>query len=141
MSVAQSLYVGRNDTNILYKANDTTVNTDAGTTYQAYIKTKSIDVSGLTKEFGLGKGFLLAKKNTDTALKIDVTVTRNFGEETRTFTEDLTGDTSATRVVKTFEVDMADAGFVDIQIGDTAAVNKDWQLDAFEVLVTEQGTK
>jgi len=107
---------------------------------------KASDIGGLSRDFGLGKSFLLAKRSSDTALKIDVTVIRDFGAETRVFTVPLDGDTSngtdgASRVVATFDTDLADAGFVEIQIGDTGAVAKDWQLDALEVLITKQGTK
>jgi hypothetical protein len=146
MSSALKPYVARSDTDVVFKADDTSLSADGGVAYQAFVKTKALDISGLTKNFGMGKAFLLAKKSSDTATKIDITLERDFGVENRTFTIALDGDTAigtdnADRVVKTFDTDMADAGFVEIQIGDTGAVAKDWQLDAIEVLITKQETR
>jgi len=133
-------YLGADDTNVVLKGDDTSVNQDAGTSYLAKVKTRAISLGGLSKEFGLGQAYLLAKKG-DTATKIDVTVDRDFARETRTFTNDLSGDTEATRVTKLFEIDLADATFVEFTLGDTAAADKDWQLDSFEVLTSDEGTK
>jgi len=133
-------YMGSTSSNVIVKGNDTTVSGDSGTGYQALIKLKALDIGGLTKDFGTGKSFLLAKKG-DTSVNIDLILERDFGVESRTFTVDLAGDTQADRVVKTIESDLADASFLEIQIGDTGATTKDFQLDALEILITKQGTK
>jgi len=106
---------------------------DYAANYQAYIKTKPYALAGLGHNFSLGQSHLTAKAGD--GVTITQTLDRDYGLETRTSTCLLTATAAAeTRVQRQFEgSDLNEAGVVQFQIGDAAAANVTWTLDALAV--------
>jgi hypothetical protein len=129
-------YIGRSTGTVIWKC-DTTALDDAGTAYQAYIKTRPIKIAPLGQNVGVGQTFLLAKEGSAT---ITQTLDRDYGAETRTSTVTTVAETGTqTRVLKKFEgSDLAAAGTVQIQIGDASALAKTWSLDGLMVPIIGQ---
>lgn len=122
-------YIGRATGTTILKCDTSTTN-DAGTNFQAYVKTKPLlGTSVLGKNIGLGQASLVAKAAA--GVTITQTIDRDFGLETRTATALLTADASETRVYRKIEgSDMAGAGVLQLQWGDAAAASNAWTLDA-----------
>lgn len=129
-------YIGRASGTLIWKT-DTTDLDDAGTTFQAYVKTKPLPVAPLGQNVQVGQSILLAKAAS--GVTITQTLDRDFGVETRTSTALLTADASETRVIKKFEAsDLAQAGTVQVQLGDASAVANNWVLDALSIPIIGQ---
>ena len=120
-------YIGRASGTLLWKMDSGT--TDAGTTYQAYIKSKPFAPFGLGRKFDAADLLLMAKVQTGVTLTL--TLDRNHGEETRTSTASLTAAGTETRKLVKFEgSDIAECDVIQFQIGDAAAIDSTWTLDA-----------
>ena len=106
--------------------------TDTGTSFQAYVKTRSVAEFG--RYLRVGETILLAKSHVSGTLTIRQTLDRDFGKETST--ADVTiavGDIDKT-VIRKFEAStIAEAASVQIQLGDSAAVSSQWELRQLKV--------
>jgi hypothetical protein len=112
-------YIGRSTGTAIWKC-DTSATDDAGTAFQAYIKTKPVKVAVLGQNVGVGPTHLLAKASSAT---ITQTIDRDYGLETRTSTVSLAAAASETRVLRKFEASAAaGAGTVQFQWGDGSAL-------------------
>jgi hypothetical protein len=129
-------YIGRSTGTTVLKA-DTSATDDAGTTFQAYAKSKPIRVAPLGTNAAVGMSHLLAE--VASGVTITQTLDRDYGIETRTSTVLLTASASETRTLKKFEGSaLAGAGTIQAQIGDASAVANSWVLDLVSMPVTVQ---
>lgn len=120
---------------------DTTDLEDPGVDFQAYIKSRPVITAGdLGRKVGLAEPYLLAKALSGVTLTL--TTDRDFGAETRTHTATLTASGSETRVLKKFEGgEVGEADVIQVQIGDGAAQEGAWSIDALVVPVLRQESK
>lgn len=126
-------YIGRASGTAIQKC-DSSATDDAGTTFQAYVKTKPLSVATLGLNIGIEQTTILAKAASGVTLT--QTIDRDYGLETRTATVSLTAAGSESRVIKKIEgSDMSQAGAVQIQIGDASAVSNGWTIDALSIPV------
>jgi hypothetical protein len=97
--------------------------------YQAYVTTKPYSPGGLGVNCAIGQSHLLAAAQA--GVVITQTINRDYGLETRNAQVELTPTASETRVLKQFDgSEMAGAGQVQFTVGDVAAANNTWTLDA-----------
>ena len=117
---------------------DTTATDDAGTAFQAFVKTRPIPVSGGDgRKVRLDEVYLLAA--VQSGVTITLTVDRDFAAETVTTTTVLTAAGTETRTLEKFEGSgMGEADYLQLQVGDGAAVANTWTLDALMIPVTTQ---
>lgn len=128
-------YVGRASGTVILKT-DTSTTDDAGTAFQAYVKTKPLAVTTLGLNGAIGHASLLAKAS---AATITQTIDRDFGLETVTATVSLAAAASETRVLRKIEgCELSQVGTVQIQLGDGSAIAQAWTLDALSVPATTQ---
>ncbi len=121
-------YIGRATGTAVWKC-DTADLDDAGTAFQAYVKTKPIAIATLGMNVGVGQTHLLARAAS--GVTITQTIDRDYGLETRTATCLLTAAGSETRVLRQIEgSDMSQAGTLQFQWGDATAVANSWTLEA-----------
>lgn len=115
--------------NVLHRA-DTTDLDDAGTTYQALVKTRPIHLPNF-KPFRVTTPYIVAKAADGVTLT--VIADKNFGQETQSATISLTllaHEGSATRVVRMVEgIDLSGCTSLQLQIGDAAAIANSWQIE------------
>ena len=124
------------DGTVIWKL-DTTDLDDAGTSFQAYIKSKPLRLAPIGQNVAVGQSIVVAKALS--GVTITQTLDRDYGLETRTSTALLTASGSETRVIKKFEAsDLAQAGAVQVQLGDGAAQNGAWSLDILSIPVMDQ---
>lgn len=130
-------YIGRASGTALWKC-DTTSLDDAGTAIQAYVITKPLPaVEALHRRMGTQEPHVLAKAQASTSLS--VVMTRDFGKEARSAAVDLSPAGGETRVIRKLEgLEMADAHFVQVTVGDTSAVANTWTVDSIAVPVRMQ---
>lgn len=116
-------------TSKLLRTDDSSVNADDSTTYQAYVTSKAIDLRPLHTNKTLGKCYLQAQASSGVTIR--QTLIRNYGDETsRTSDVVLTAAGSETRVMKKFEdADLTEAFTFQVRLGDSAAVSNAWTLD------------
>ena len=129
-------HIGRGTGTAIWKC-DTTDLDDAGTDTQAFIKTRPILTTGqLGRKIGMHEPYMLAVTLANVTLTL--TSDRNFSAETRTHTATLTADEgSQTRVFKKFEGgEVGEADLIQVQLGDGAAQEGAWSVDAL-VIPTE----
>ncbi len=140
MSIDLKPYVGRSTGTTLLKCDTSTTN-DAGTNFAASVTSRPIQTSAdLGVNVGVGNSFLLAK--VASGVTITQTLVRDFGLESRTSTVSLTAAASETRVLRKFEAsDLAEAGIVQVTVGDASAASNTWTLDAWVAPVTPQGKR
>lgn len=124
-------HIGRIGTGIssptLWKADSGT--TDASTTYQGLITTKTY-TGQLGHNLSMQHDALLLAE-VSSGVTITLTTDRDFAAETATSTALLTADGSETRKLVKFEgAAIGEAGHVSFRVGDSAAVDNSWVLDA-----------
>ncbi len=131
-------YMGRSSGTTLLKC-DTTDLDDAGTAFQARIKSRPIVATGeLGRKHGLEEPYVLAKASA-VGVSITLTTDRDFGKETRTHTVALSPDATETRVFRRFEGGgIGEADVIQVEVGDVAAQSGAWTLDALVVPKTQQ---
>ena len=125
-------YVSANNTLL---RGDTTDTDDSATTFQALVKTKPLNFNG-GKPFRISKIAVVAKPATGVTLT--ATVDADFGRETIAPTFSLTAtasEVSANRVIRTFDADLANMTYLQLQIGDASAVANSWQIERIYVAV------
>lgn len=140
MSIDLKPYAGRTSAVKILKCDSAADQTDDGTAFQAYVKTRSvIGHEQFGQAVGVKENVLLARAATGVTLR--QTIDRDFGAELQTSTVSLTPDASETRVLRAFEGSMqSDIGIVQLQIGDAAAASTpQWSLDQLAVTLDSQG--
>ena len=130
-------YIGRASGTAVWKC-DTSDLDDAGTDFQAYVTPRPVlGLGELGHKWGLKEPYLLAKVLTGVTLTL--TTNRDFGAETRTHTALLTAAGTETRVLKKFEGgEIGEADVISVQIGDAAAQEGAWVVDALVIPVAQQ---
>ena len=134
-------HTGLNASATLLKLDVSATLTDNGTTYQAYAKSRSLLPSAeLGQNLSAFEPHLEAKAQTGT---ITVTYDRDFGAETTSATVSLAASGTETRILRKVEgAQIADAGVIQVQIGDGAAQSiAAWTLDALSVPLTAGRTR
>lgn len=134
-------YVGYQSSNNKLLRGDTTDTSDDSTTFQALVKTRPIALNN-GKPFRMTTPWIVAKAASGVTLT--VTADLDFSRETRTDTIDLTptaDEASATRVYRRVEgLEGADVAFLQLQVGDAAAIANTWQIERIYVPVSlEEG--
>lgn len=104
---------------------------DNGTDFQAYIDTKEYAPNGLGKNCTIVEPHLVAEANSST--QISVTARVDFGRDTSTSESiDLAPDGNETHVQKKVAgLQIGNIGTVRFRIGEDAATDQSWTLDAF----------
>lgn len=138
MTHAVKPYIGYSGSTNYVMRCDTTATSDANTPFQAYATSKPLPAAEtLHRRIGTREPHLLAMAQAATS--VQVTVVRDFGIESRAATVSLAPAASETRVLRKLEgLEMADAAFVQVTIGDASAVASAWTLDALAVPVKMQ---
>ena len=132
-NMIQSPYVGSAATaNLLLQADTNVLGThDNGTNYQAYVLTKPYCAAGLGFNFSMTSPFLNAAAANAT---VTLTIYRDYYLETRLSTVTLAATATEARVERKFEgLGISGAGAVQFKLGDGAAANQGWVLDALMV--------
>jgi hypothetical protein len=129
-------YIGQAGGTVRIWKCDTTDLDDNGTTFQAYVKTKPYALSTLGRSYGITELHLLAKALAATTIYISLI--RDFGLETRTISASIAPSSTEDHVLTKFgDAAMAQAGTIQFQIGDNAAIaSPQWTLDALAVRFT-----
>lgn len=134
-------YIGYQASNNTLLRGDTTDTSDDGTAYQAIVKTRPFVWNG-GKPFRTTAPWILAKAQDGVTLTI--TADADFGKETRPTTISLTltateAAAGATRVWRKAEgLDFEGATFLQLQIGDAAAIANTWQIERIYVPVSRE---
>jgi hypothetical protein len=127
-------YIGRSSGTTIQKA-DTTALSDGGTAFQAYVQTKCLPTSKqFTHHVGVQEPHLMAVAVDDTW--ITVTITRDFGLETRSGVIQLTPNFTESRITRKYAgLELSGASIVQMTVGDAVATARGWTLDALMVPV------
>lgn len=130
-------YIGYGSSCLILKC-DTSDTDDNGTDFQAYATTRPVlATADLGSKCGIGESTLLAKAAS--AQSVTVTINRDFGKETRAVTVSIAPAASETRVVKKVEgSEMGEADVVQMTVGDSAASDAVWTVDALITPVIPQ---
>jgi len=137
MSRTTKPYIGYSTGTAIWKCDTGT--DDAGTDFQSYIKSKPYMPWGVGKKGGMAEEAILAAE-VGTGVTITLTVDRDFETETLTSTLLLTADGSESRIIKQFDDSrVAEAKCIQFQIGDAAAADVAWNLDALIARVIQGG--
>jgi hypothetical protein len=106
--------------------------TDAGTAYQAYVKSGPKTPSGLLTRCTVDEPVLAAKAQAGTV--VQVTATADYGLSTSSAIVSLTPKRSETRIMRKAEgLGLGVASAVQYTLGDVAAIDSTWSLDALVV--------
>jgi len=131
MSKALKPYVAQETANSMYKA-DTTATSDNTIPFQAYVVTRPYTLGGEAQRFTVHYPTLTAEVSS--GVTITVTISRDYGLETKSGTVSLTAAGSETRVRRKAEgAALAGCQAVQFQIGDASAVANSWKLDRLMV--------
>lgn len=109
---------------------DTSDTDDNGTDFQSYVTTRPLlTTKDLSHKVGLGESTLIGKALAGS--DVTVTINRDFGKETRAHSVSLAPAASETRVIKKVEgSEMGEADAVQLTVGDSAANDEVWTVDA-----------
>jgi hypothetical protein len=131
-------HIGRSSGAVIGKC-DTADLDDFGTDFQAYVTTRPLlATKDLARKVGLMESTIIGKALAGS--DVSVTINRDFGKETPTpKTISLAPAASETRVVKKVEAsEMGEADVIQITVGDSAANEEAWSVDAIVVPVYQQ---
>lgn len=110
--------------------------TDVGFLFQGYVLTKPYPLGGLGAYCTVGQGTLVAVASSGS--QVSLSITRDFGLETRSSLASLTPVASEARIQHLFDAaGMGGAWVVQFWIGDTGAVGDVWTIDAVTVNYTK----
>jgi hypothetical protein len=139
MSRALKPHIGQRDTNgALWKCDTGT--DDAGTDFQAYVETKEYAPAGIGRYCSLESPVLVAEAAS--GVTIQVMAREDFGIRTASSTALLTATGSETHVVKPIaDLQTGELQTVRFRIGDSAAADNAWTLDALVMRVNAQETR
>lgn len=132
-------YVASTTGSVLYRC-DTSAKKDDQTLFQAYIKTRSlIKAEQLGGRFSVPETILAAKGSS--GVIIQQTLLGDFEKFSQPSTVDLTPQSGETDdVIRQFEDSMmSDVGVIQVQLGDSAAVETVWELDVLKVPILAIG--
>jgi hypothetical protein len=117
----------------VWRCDDDTVTTDAGTAFQAYVLSKPYVLGGMGAYCTVTQGTLMAPASSGTA--IQQLIIRDFGKETQLSTVDLTPSASGeTHVMRLFDAgSMAGCWAVQFKWQDAGPIANQWALDAVTV--------
>jgi hypothetical protein len=106
---------------------DGTLNTDAGTAYQAFVQSKPFTGGTLRRRKRVIEAYLVAKAGPAT---ITQTLTKDFGMGSATSSQSLVAAGTETRVRKFFDAtDIADLIALQVTLGDGSALDQTFELD------------
>ena len=131
-------YFGYHGANNSLLRGDTTDTDDSGTTFQALVTSKPFAFNG-GQPFRVTKVAIVAKPATGVTLT--VTAIADFARESPAGTISLTAtasESAAGRVIRILDLDLADLSYLQIQVGDSAAVANTWQIERIYVAVQMQ---
>jgi len=130
-------YIGRSTGTAIQKADSTSLD-DAGTDFQAYVTTRPLlTAPDLLHKVGVGESTIVAKATAGS--DVTVTIQRDFGKETRAHAVSLAPAGAETRVIKKVDgSEMGEADAVQMTIGDSAANEEIWTVDALITPLTVQ---
>lgn len=133
-------YLARSDATVVKTDIDATLN-DSGTSFQAYVKTRSIvPAEQLGRNFAVRESILIAQPLA--GLTLTQTLDRDYGLELQTSTVLLTAEATENHVIRKFDGSSnSDMGVVQVQIGDAAAQDGQWHLDALLIPVEAERQK
>lgn len=133
MSRTQKVYGGT--ATKLLRAMDTTASDDDGTAYQAFVTSKAWDAGIRHKNKKVVKSWVQAGGLTGKTLT--QTLSRNFSEESRTSSVDLTASGAQTRIFKQFDTgQLVDGSTFQTTLGDASAlVTGQWFIDRWTCTV------
>lgn len=142
MSADLKPYIGRTDT-IVGKTDDDTDTDDIDVDFQAYIRTKSlVPASGLGRQYGIKEPSVIMEPLNNVTLQFALRY--DFGKGTATRALSLTPsseESAADHIIRKVDGSaQSDFGIVQIQIGDAAAQDGQWHLDAIIVPTYEERT-
>lgn len=101
---------------------------DVSTNYRSYVRTRPNLMQGLLGKGGVMSGTLTAPAS---AATVRVRLIRDYGLETQDFDISIAAAASETHVVRPVDnLNIAELRALQVEIGDSAAVNQDWVLDA-----------
>lgn len=127
-------FLGRTSGAEIYRTE--TTNQDNGTNFQARLTSKPFIFGNLLQKFAIRAATLMAKVST--GVTVQVTMNRNHGLESQNFSFVLTADGAESRVIKeNSEVKISSVKALQVTLGDAAAQNADWELDALGLSVTD----
>lgn len=137
MSRTLKPHIGRSTGTLIWKCDTGTQ--DSGTNYQAYVKSKDFMPWGLGKKGGMAEEAIIAAA-ASSGVTLTLSTIRDFGAETLTSTLLLTADGTETEIVKQADDSrFTEAKAIQFQLGDAAAVNASWNLDAVIARVSQEG--
>jgi hypothetical protein len=122
-------YFGYSGANNTLLRGDTTDTSDNATTYQGLVTTRPLNFNN-GKMFRLTRVMVIAKPSTGVTLTI--TADADFARETKTATISLTAsasEASATRIIRTADLDLTDISWLMLSVGDSAAAANTWQIE------------
>jgi hypothetical protein len=125
-------YLGKASGTVILKA-DSTATDDAGTDFQAYVDLPDTHLAGLFHHARLKHPLILASAG---AYSLQVTLTPNYGETTaRTGSQSMAARGSETRALRVVEaIEYGDEAYaLRTRIGDSAATDATWTIDAYGV--------
>lgn len=130
-------HIGRSTGTTIFKC-DTTDLDDNGAAFRGYTTTRPLlTTPDLLHKVGLEQATIIGKALAGSDLT--VTITRDFGKETRTHSVSLAPVGSETRIVKKVEgSEMGEADSVQYTVGDTAVSTEAWLWDAIVAPVLSQ---
>ena len=132
-------YVGLSGSAAIYKC-DTTDNDDAGTGFQAYVKSRSlVPVGKIGKLFTVGESVLTAKAQASTVIR--QTLDRDFAVATQESEVSIAAKAAESHVMRKFDGSMSsDIGVVQAQLGDPLSTSvASWSLESLMVPMSEDG--
>lgn len=137
MSSRLKPYIGRATGTAIWKCDTGT--TDAGTAFRAYIKSKVYIPWGLRNRGTMPEEAVLAAK-VATGVTITCDCIKDRGLHTQTSTASLSAVGTETDVVRRLGGSkFADAKSIEFLVGDAAAIDTDWNLDAVVAAITHDG--
>jgi len=122
--------------NLLYRADVGT--DDAGTAFQAFVTSRVYTLSDTIGAMtGVSTAFVRAAAAA--GVTIQLTLTRDFGVESRTSTASIAATASETRVTREFDAArLTGAQATQFTLGDASAVSNNWKLDALALRVPQE---
>jgi hypothetical protein len=132
---SQTLATERSLTKVPYVGNaaplllrqDGTLNTDAGTAYPAFLRSKPFTGGTLRRRKRILEAYLVAKAGPATVTQ---TLTKDFGAGSATSSQSLVATGTETRVRKFFDAtDIADLIALQVTLGDGSALDQTFELD------------
>lgn len=138
MSIGLKPFIGRSDTTI-YRCDSDTANTDAGTAYRSYIRTKSVvPADQMTKLFEVKETILVADDSAGTVYQylIGDFKTRKQAKVA------LDPDKDESIVIRKFGASMqSSVGAIQVELGDAVETASAWVLHSLTIPIVAQGTR